>query len=292
MSQPTDVAGAIHDIGYRRYAGRRLGPGRVLLAMYAYSLGVVFGLGRPANVKAVPFGMLTIICVPALVTATAASVARVPLIPYESYLYYLQLPIMVFVAAQAAELVTDDVRHRVLPLYFSRPLTRDRYALAKLAALGSGTFIVMAAPMVLIYLVAVLSFTHSFSDAAGRTGDVLLGLAGAATHAIVLGALALAVAAFTRRYVFAVLAIVGSYLVSVSVLGIVAGSFRNTDVGRYVGLVTPFELLSGFDHWLLRAPLATGIGRDAAGWTYAAVTSGLVAVAVALLLWRYRSVET
>ena len=41
--------------------------------------------------------------------------------PYTSYPFYLQVLVMVFVAAQAPQLVTTDLRHRTLTLYWSRP---------------------------------------------------------------------------------------------------------------------------------------------------------------------------
>ena len=41
---------------------------------------------------------------------------------------------IVFLAAQAPELVSRDLRSHVLPLYFARPISRLDYPLAKLAA--------------------------------------------------------------------------------------------------------------------------------------------------------------
>ena len=45
------------------------------------------------------------------------------------------LLVVLFCAIVAPELVSRDLRGGVLPLYFSRPMTRSDYALAKLAAL-------------------------------------------------------------------------------------------------------------------------------------------------------------
>ena len=44
------------------------------------------------------------------------------------------LVLLVFIAAQAPELVSRDLRSHMLPLYFARPLRRLDYPLAKLAA--------------------------------------------------------------------------------------------------------------------------------------------------------------
>ena len=48
-------AGVIHDIGYQRYAGPRLGRRHVVTALYLHSLRTAFGLGRSANAKIFPW---------------------------------------------------------------------------------------------------------------------------------------------------------------------------------------------------------------------------------------------
>ena len=54
---------------------------------------------------------------------------------YDNYLWQIGALFAIFLAAQAPELVVNDIRHRVLPLYFSRPMSRIDYVAAKLAAL-------------------------------------------------------------------------------------------------------------------------------------------------------------
>ena len=49
---------------------------------------------------------------------------------------------MLFCAAQAPELFGRDQRYGVLPLYFSRALTRTDYALAKVGGLMAALFLV------------------------------------------------------------------------------------------------------------------------------------------------------
>ena len=60
----------------------------------------------------------------------------VELYSYDNYLWGIGALFTIFVAAQAPELVVNDMRHRVLPLYFSRPIRRLDYVAAKLAALA------------------------------------------------------------------------------------------------------------------------------------------------------------
>jgi ABC-2 type transport system permease protein len=48
-------AGVIHDIGYQRYTGARLGRGYATRSLYVHSLRSAFGLGRSGKAKVFPF---------------------------------------------------------------------------------------------------------------------------------------------------------------------------------------------------------------------------------------------
>ena len=56
-----------------------------------------------------------------------------------------------FLAAQAPELVISDRRYQVLPLYFSRPLTRWSYALARLTVIVGMLSVVTWIPGLLLF---------------------------------------------------------------------------------------------------------------------------------------------
>jgi ABC-2 type transport system permease protein len=291
-SHPELAAGVIHDIGFRRYDGPRLGRRHAALALYVHSLRGVYGIGRPARAKVLPFLLFAITCAPALVSGALTAVAPIPPIPYVHYAYYLQIAVMIFLAAQAPQVVTGDVRFRTLSLYFSRPLERADYVWAKLAALATGLFVLLATPLLVIYLAVLLSHTHSASDAVNETGRLLLGLAGAAVHALLLAAIGMAVSAFTRVRAFAVVGIIGLYLVTSSMAAILAGVSRGADVSALFGLLSPFSLLDGFQAWALRVQPATPLEPGAFGWAYALVVVADLALAVVILHWRYRRIES
>ena len=63
---------------------------------------------------------------------------------------------MLFCAAQAPELFGRDQRYGVLPLYFSRVLTRPDYALAKLGGLIAALLIVELSPYIILFVGRVL----------------------------------------------------------------------------------------------------------------------------------------
>jgi ABC-2 type transport system permease protein len=291
-SHPELAAGVIHDIGYRRYDGPRLGRRHAVGAVYLHGLRGVCGIGRPARAKVLPFLLFAITSAPALISGALSAITPLPHIPYANYAYYLQIAIMIFLAAQAPQVVTGDIRFRTLSLYFSRPLERAEYVWAKLAALATALFALMATPLLVIYLAVLLSRTHSASDALNETGRLLAGLAGVTVHALLLAAIGMLIASFTRVRAFAVVGIIGLYLVTSSVATIIAGFARGTDLGAAFGLLSPFSLLDGFQAWALRVPAATPLEPGHLGWLYALVVVADLAVAAAVLQWRYRRIES
>jgi len=293
VSAPSELAaGVIHDIGYRHYEGARLGRWHSMLAVYAHGLRTVYGMGRPARSRIVPWALFAVVCAPALVSGALTAVAPIPPIPYAHYAYVLQVAIIVFVAAQAPQVVTGDIRFRLLSLYFSRPLERSDYVWAKLAALASGVFILLAVPMAILYAAILLSHTHALSDAVNETGRFAVGLSSAAIHAALLAALAMAIAALTRVRAFAVVGIVGVYLVTTSVAAIMGGVLRGADAGVLFGLISPFSLLDGFQTWALRVDPTIPPGPGHLGWAFGLATAGVLVAAAALLQLRYRRIAS
>ena len=71
--------GVIHDLGYRRYEGQRLGRPAIIRALYWHSLRSAFGIGRGARAKIVPIFTFILMCLPAIVNAVA--VAQHPVSP-------------------------------------------------------------------------------------------------------------------------------------------------------------------------------------------------------------------
>ncbi len=63
----------IHDLGYQRYDGPRLGRRRIVAALAWHSFRAAFGFGRGAKAKVVPVIVMIAICLPAVVNAFAMS---------------------------------------------------------------------------------------------------------------------------------------------------------------------------------------------------------------------------
>jgi ABC-2 type transport system permease protein len=288
MSRSRELAaGVIHDIGYGRYEGPRLGRLHSVGALYAHSLRAVFGLRRSARYRVLPFLLFALVCLPAVVFAALVALSPVHPPAYPRYPFYVQVLVMIFVAAQAPQLVTTDLRHRTLTLYWSRPLRRGDYVWAKLAALATGLFVLLGTPVLLMSLAALLSQTHAPGDALAEAGRLLTGLGAVAVDSAVLAAMGVAISAFNRVRPFAIVGVIGVYLVTSTVVLIVQGVLRGTDVAAVFGLLSPFTLLDGFQVWALGGQPA-GLGTGRIGWAYGLATVAALAGAAGVLQLRYR----
>jgi ABC-2 type transport system permease protein len=293
MSQPPEV-GVIHDIGFRHYDGPRLGRGYLLRSLYTESLRGAFGLGRSTKSKVMPFLLLVAATLPALIIALVAGLTNADDLPlkYTSYTVDIGTVVSIFLAAQCPALVSRDLRFRVMPLYFSRPLRRSDYVLAKYAATSSALFILMGFPLVVLYVGALLA-KLSVRD---QTGGVLAGLAGAVLFAVLLAGIGLLIASITPRRGFGVAAIIAVIvvggLVGATLQGIAVDSGRHTLAG-YLGAVAPFTLVDGVQVWLLGGtsnapePPPGHLG----GLVFLLVLVAEVAASYVLLQARYRKVS-
>jgi ABC-2 type transport system permease protein len=221
-------------------------------------------------------------------------------IAYWEYPSPLSLLVILFVAIVAPELVSRDIRGGVLPLYFSRPLTRVDYPLAKLAALMTATFLIIAGPQTLMFVGG--AFTLKIGEVWDEFGRYSAGLTSAGLYAVVFSALALTVASLSGRRAVAAAMVVGLFIVTTPIYGVMLGlaleggddgSFEgsNMALAQLAGLVSPSTLVNGIGSWwfqILQPGQLDLVGPY--GPAYLAVAAGLVVVSVLLLLLRYRKV--
>ena len=214
MSEPTPLpvpAGAIHDIGYRHYDGPRLGASYVRRSLFVDTLRGAFGFGRSARSKVVPLALVAIMVLPAVVIGIVTGYFGMSALPlnYTGYVIALQVAVIIFVGAQSPAVMSRDLRFRVAPLYFSRPLSPQQYVQAKYGAMASALAILMGLPITLLLLGALLA-ELSLGD---QLPDYLRAMCGAGLHALVLSGIGLFVAAMTPRRGLGVAAVVGVLLV-------------------------------------------------------------------------------
>ena len=295
--------GAIYDIGYRGYAGPRLGRASAVRSLAVLTVRGAFGIGRGARSKIVPFGLLVLLLIPALIslglTALAGSAAeRFNPVTYETYYSITQTVLFLFIAAQAPELVGPDQRDRVLPLYFSRPILRDDYAFAKLIALVGALLLFTLAPQALLLFGRILQ-VPDLGDGIAKNLPSLLPILGSALFISVLfAAIGLAISSLTPRRAYATVAIIGVFIASNAITGILFAVLRNErDLQRWTALLSIDTILAGVTSFLFQtqdSEMANPIVRraDLPGWLYVVAALVLSSVAVAVVFRRYRTVET
>ena len=294
MSEPGTSAtrtGAIHDIGYRHYDGPRLGTSYIRRSLFVETLRGAYGLGRSARSKVMPFLLLAVMVLPALVIGIVTSYLGFSSLPlnYTAYVVTLQVAVTVFLGSQSPAVMSRDLRFRVTSLYFSRPLSRQQYVQAKYAGMAAALFVLMGLPITVLLAGALLA-ELSLGD---QLPDYLRAMAGAALFALVLAAVGLVVAAMTPRRGVGVAAVVGVFLVLAGLQAAVRGmaeEFGNDTFSGYTGLISPFTLVDGVVSGLLGAE--SSIGQEPPGALGVAVFSAVVVLILvgcyAALVARYR----
>ena len=89
------AAGVIHDLGYRRYDGPRLGRRQITVALAWHSFRAAFGFGRGPKAKVVPVIALIALCLPAVINAFAMAQGNPRLVGYDTYQPVLRNLVMI-----------------------------------------------------------------------------------------------------------------------------------------------------------------------------------------------------
>ena len=303
------AGGVIHDLGYRRYEGQRLGRPAIIRALYWHSLRSAFGIGRGARAKIVPIFTFILMCLPAIVNAVAVAQhpGQPPVVHYDTYTYQLRtLVMLIFVAVQAPELVSRDLRSHVLPLYYSRPLRRLDYPLAKYAAFTAACLLLVEIPLIILYLGNILS-AGGGSAVWGQTKALIPGLGVGALWAVLLAAIGIFLASLTgrRAYATGLIAIyffltwvLATILINVAEQGHGHGpgsgpglvTSSATLSARLPGLISPFTVIDGVRQWLGGTNPGQIPNPGSAGVAYGLMFVLLLAVSLAGLAARYRKV--
>jgi ABC-2 type transport system permease protein len=293
-ASPEIPTGTIYDIGYRHYDGPRLGRRGAVTAIVGAGLRAVFGLGRSGRSKILPWGTVVLALAPAVVAVAIRVLVGdiVDIYSYDNYLWGIGALMPIFVAAQSPELVVNDIRHRVLPLYFSRPIGRFDYAVAKLVALSIGLLAITLAPVLVLFLGRILSA----EDALGALGDELGSMpaivGNGVIHAVVLASLGLAISSLAARRAYAAGAVLAVFLVG----GVVGAIFAESGIGfeGVAPFLNPLTILDGARQWMFGGTVAESpvAGAGVPLWLYGVATLVLLLGSWAILALRYRRIQT
>lgn len=294
MSMPArERSGVIHDIGYRRYDGPRLGTPAIVGALLWSGVLAVFGFGRSGRAKVLPFVTLGMTLVPAVVQVGIMAFIGLSseLLTYSSYIAGSSFLVVLFVAAQAPVLFSRDLRSGVISLYLARPLGATVFALTRWASLVLAILLFVLTPVVVLFL-GGLAAGASFGEELPR---VAVALAGAVLLALLVGTVAALVASWTLRRGLAVAGSIMALLVGMGVTaGLQAGSSAagQDTLAQWLALLSPFILVDSLQVSLGDAPAGNypAPAEDpTTGWLLLLVALALMVLGLALLVRRYRS---
>ena len=311
----TAAAGVIHDLGYRRYDGPRLGRAQITRALAWHTFRSAFGFGRGAKAKIVPVITFAAMCLPAVVSAFAMSRGNPRLVGYDTYQPVLRdLVMTIFVAVQAPELVSRDLRSHVLPLYFARPIKTGDYPAAKYLAFTAACAVMIEVPLLLLYVGSIVN-VHGGAAVWAQTRALIPGLLVGLMWAVVLAAVSLFLASLTGRRAFATGTVAIFFLLTYTLAEILlqvenhvvrqkAQAIQNAGPGpvhfvppppalaeKVSGLFSPFTLFDGVRMWIGGSGTATAdnvMNPGGFGAVYALVLVLLLAACLAGLFARYR----
>ncbi len=295
-------AGAIYDLGYQGYEGSRLGRAYALWSLYLLSVRNSFGIGRGALPKVLAFTLVLMahaLAIIQLILGAVLPVDEFELVRPHEYYQLIHFILVLFVAAIASDLVGNDRRARTLALYFSRPIERDDYALAKIAALSSTLVALTIVPQLLLFAGNALGAADGLDWIRDNAGDLPRILGSGLILCFTFGAIGILVASYAERRAFALISVVAIFFISFTVVGIVISEFGNSDT-RYALFVSPLHVVEASTLYLFNALPAVGEGaRDAEpslqvawadfpGWIWPLASLTWAALASAIVVRRFR----
>jgi ABC-2 type transport system permease protein len=294
------MTGAIYDIGYRGYDGRRLGRRGALRALFGAGLRAVYGLGRPFRSKIWPFALLVLALLPATVSVALPAMLTqggpeagefLTLFTYDTYLWEVGGLLPLFLAAQAPELVIGDRRYGVLPLYFSRPIHRADYVASRWASLAVGLLGLTLLPVLLLWTGTVFLDADVIAAVGDEASALPRIVASGVLYAATLSAIALAISAYAGRRAYGSGAVIALFLVGGALGGILSSGPGGSP---WAVMVDPLAVLDGARDWLIggSVPAAPASSTSLPLWTFGVGLAGYLAVAVLALAWRYRGIDS
>lgn len=289
-----ETTGVIHDIGFRHYAGPRLGRGWIVRSLLVETFRGAFGFGRPAKAKVMPWVLIGILLAPPLIVVLVIVLTGVKELPisYTQYFSVMQLIISLFIAGRAPYAVSRDIRHGVMPMYLSRPLKRDDYVFAKFGGLALAMFAILAAPETLLFVGALLAKLPVGDQIVGYAQGLVMSV----ILALVLTGIGLVIAAFTPRRGLGVAAIITTLVVTSAIGVILWGilSYMGNDaLGAYLSAVDPYNVVNGIStSWFGVEPNISAMSTlgFTGGLIFTTLAVAIVWGSIAILLARYRKV--
>ncbi|MGH9184332.1 MAG: ABC transporter permease [Acidimicrobiales bacterium] len=292
----TAAEGAVYDRGYRPYEGVRGGRGAAILALWKASMRRAVGLRRAWRQKVMPWSLLAIATVPAIVNVGIAYVTRdTPIEDFEFITYRdyvgVSMALLVFVAIAAPDVICPDRRYRVLPLIFARPLDGRDYVFAKVGAIFTLVFAFGFLPQVVLFVGQMLVSDEALTYLTDHAEVIWQVPLAVALLALYFSTVSVALSSLTNRRVAAGVMVLGLNLVTSAVAGILV-SVNGEESGAAL-----LNLL-GIPLYLRDLVFLGEIGSDTSlsgtqggGALAIVVYTVVVAIGMSVLLYRYAEAD-
>lgn len=295
----------IYDLGYRNYDGPRLGRSYAVRSLTTMSLRSTFGLGRTPMAKAIAWLLVAAALVPAVIQVAIG--ALIPLDDGEIFEFWtpqgyyvsIQTILVLFVAAMASELVGNDRKNNTLPLYFSRPIERSDYVLAKVVALTLGLQALTLLPQLVLFFGTWAGARDSSKWISDNIDNVPAIIVSALLVSAQFAAFSIAVASYASKRAFALVSTLGALLLSMIATAIIADLVPERIAALvmlacpiYVSRAVTLVLFDAMPH-VSDLDRAEGVGDqiaavDLPGALWLAACLAHIAVAVWIAMRRYR----
>ncbi|MDI3340597.1 MAG: hypothetical protein QJR03_08695 [Sphaerobacter sp.] len=291
--------GEIFDRGYQHYQGRREGRAHAVRALTLYSMRRALGVKKRWTAKIIPIFLyaaafvpvVTIIGVRALVTQVSAQLAEG--FNYSFLAAAISPLLLIYAAAAAPEMLCDDRRENVLPLYFSRAITRVDYLLAKVLALGLLMGSIAIVPLLVLFVGNTLLADAPLTYLRQHPGDIGRILITGTLLSVYYAAIGLVIAAFTARKGVAAALYIGFITIETGVVEAlslaVSGAWKD-----YLDLFSLGNVPDRIVQWLLGPASGAGsapVGAPLQGWTYLFTVAAVVTVCGVVMHRRYLAEE-
>ena len=294
--------GSIYDLCYQGYDGPRLGRLPVTLGLLRATFRAAYGIGRGGRAKIAPFVLAGLGLLPAVlavgIAALAAqagaggALAEASPIRHETYQSLTYTLIMLFCAAQAPELFGRDQRYGVLPLFFSRVLTRTDYALARTGGLFLAVFLVSVVPQVVLTVGGILAAADPLTGFSDEAPDIPRYLAVSVLGAAMLSGVAAAIAAWTPRRAYATAAIIAAFIIP-SVVAILVAELAVGDLARIIVLLSPGDIVDGLNAAVFGtfadSPAVAASGLP--GWAFVVAAMVGIGGLLVIIVRRYQGIS-
>ncbi len=296
------AGGNIYDLGYQGYDGPRLGRVSVTRSLLAMTLRAAYGIGRGGRAKIAPFTLLVLNALPALLAVGIAALAaqagagsqfgEASPIKHSTYQGLTSTLVMLFCAAQAPELFGRDQRYGVLPLFFSRVLTRFDYALAKTIGLFLAVLILSLIPQVVLTVGAIFAAPDPVSGINDELAEIPRYLIVVVLSSALLSGVAAVISAWTPRRAYATATIIAVLIIPPIIVAIVATRALG-DLARILLLFSPADLLDGLNAAVFGSlPDSPAVlAADLPAWVFVVATVIGIAGCIAIVLRRYQKIE-